>query len=54
VSSSSATRQLDVSIASDTAIYPTCDEQQRLFLPAEKSPEQTAIIRLWKKFKTGQ
>jgi putrescine transport system substrate-binding protein len=50
-----ATPLLDASIASDTAIYPTRDEQQRLFLPAEESPEQTrAITRLWQKFKTGQ
>jgi putrescine transport system substrate-binding protein len=46
---------LDASIASDTAIYPTHDEQQRLFLPAEESPEQTrTITRLWQKFMTGQ
>jgi putrescine transport system substrate-binding protein len=52
---SAATPLLDASIASDTAIYPTHDEQKRLFLPGEESPEQTrAITRLWQKFKTGQ
>jgi putrescine transport system substrate-binding protein len=52
---SAATPLLDASIASDTAIYPTSDQQQRLFVPLEPSPEQTrAITRIWQKFKTGQ
>jgi putrescine transport system substrate-binding protein len=52
---SAATPLLDASIASDTAIYPTPDQQQRLFVPLEPSPEQTrAITRIWQKFKTGQ
>jgi putrescine transport system substrate-binding protein len=46
---------LNASIASDTAIYPTPDEQQHLFVQAEDPPEQSrAITRLWQKFKTGQ
>lgn len=46
---------LNGSIASDTAIYPTPDEQQHLFVQAEDSPEQSrTITRLWQKFKTGQ
>ncbi|SRR6266404_1256821 len=46
---------LDPSIASDTAIYPTLESQQRLIMPVEYSQEQLrAITRLWQKFKTGQ
>jgi len=46
---------LDVSIISDTAIFPTRDQQQRLFVQTEDSPEQTrAITRIWQKFKTAQ
>lgn len=46
---------LDASIASDTAIYRTPDQQQRLFVQTEDPPEQSrAITRLWQKFKTGQ
>jgi len=46
---------LNASIASDTAIYPTPDEQQHLFVQAEDPPEQSrTITRLWQKFKTGQ
>ncbi len=50
-----STPLLDPSIASDTAIYPTAEQQQRVFLPTDYSPEQLrAITRLWQKFKTGQ
>jgi putrescine transport system substrate-binding protein len=50
-----STALLDPSIAGDTAIYPTPEEKQRLFLPREPTPEENrAIIRLWQKFKTGQ
>jgi putrescine transport system substrate-binding protein len=50
-----ATPLLDASIVSDTAIYPTRDEQQRLFPAAGTSPEQARLItRIWQKFKTGQ
>jgi putrescine transport system substrate-binding protein len=46
---------LNASIASDTAIYPSPDEQQHLFVQAEDPPEQSrTITRLWQKFKTGQ
>jgi putrescine transport system substrate-binding protein len=46
---------LNASIASDTAIYPTPDEQRRLFVQAEDPPGQSrAITRMWQKFKTGE
>jgi len=46
---------LDASIAADTIIYPTPDEQKRLFVQLDDSPEQSrAITRLWQKFKTAQ
>jgi len=52
---SAATPLLDASIASDTAVYPTPDQNQRLFVDMEPSPEQSrAITRIWQKFKTGQ
>jgi putrescine transport system substrate-binding protein len=52
---SAATPLLDTSIASDTAIYPTPDLQQRLFVPMQPSAEQArTITRIWQKFKTGQ
>jgi len=50
-----ATPLLDASIASSTVVYPTRDQQQRLFVQMEASSEQSrAITRLWQKFKTGQ
>jgi len=50
-----ATALLDPSTAADTIIYPTPDQQQRLFLQLEDSPEQVrAITRIWQKFKTAQ
>jgi putrescine transport system substrate-binding protein len=50
-----ATPLLDASIATDPAIYPRPDQQQRLVTQVEPSPEQArAITRLWQKFKTGQ
>jgi putrescine transport system substrate-binding protein len=52
---SAATQLLDASIASDTAVYPTADQNQRLFVSLEPSPEQArAITRIWQKFKTGE
>jgi putrescine transport system substrate-binding protein len=46
---------LDPSIVADTAVYPPPEQQQRLFVQMEDSPEQSrAITRLWQKFKTGQ
>lgn len=42
-------------IASDTAVYPTSDQQQRLIVQLEDSPEQArTITRIWQKFKTAQ
>jgi putrescine transport system substrate-binding protein len=50
-----ATPLLDASIASNTLIYPTRDEQNRLFLETETSSEQSrTITRIWQRFKTGQ
>jgi putrescine transport system substrate-binding protein len=50
-----ATPLLDASIAANTAIYPTQQEQQRLFSQAEVTSEQSrAITRIWQRFKTGQ
>jgi len=46
---------LDASIASDPVIFPPRDQQRRLFVETEDSPEQArAITRLWQKFKTAQ
>jgi putrescine transport system substrate-binding protein len=50
-----ATPLLNPSIVSDPAIFPPRDQQQRLFVETEDSPEQTrAITRIWQKFKTAQ
>jgi putrescine transport system substrate-binding protein len=50
-----ATPLLDASIGADTAIYPTSEQRQRLFLPPEETPELArAVTRLWQKFKTAQ
>ena len=52
---SAATPLLDASIVADPIVYPPRDQQQRLFVQAEDSPEQSrAITRLWQKFKTAQ
>jgi putrescine transport system substrate-binding protein len=52
---SAATALLDPSIASDAAIYPPPDQQKRLFVQMQDSPEQArAITRLWQRFKTAQ
>jgi putrescine transport system substrate-binding protein len=46
---------LDQSTVADTIIYPTPDQQQRLFMQLEDSPEQMrAITRIWQRFKTAQ
>lgn len=48
-----AARQVDG--RADPVIYPTPDQQQRLFVQLEDSPEQSrAITRMWQRFKTGQ
>jgi putrescine transport system substrate-binding protein len=53
--STAALLLLDPSMASDTAVYPTLDQQQRLIVQLEDQPEQArAITRIWQKFKTGQ
>jgi len=50
-----ATPLVNPSIAADTAVYPTRDEQARLFVQVVDTPEQSrAITRLWQRFKTGQ
>jgi putrescine transport system substrate-binding protein len=50
-----ATPLVNPSIADDAAVYPTRDEQARLFVQLVDTPEQTrAITRIWQKFKTGQ
>jgi putrescine transport system substrate-binding protein len=50
-----AAKYLDPVVATDPVIYPTAEEQQRLFPQTEDSPEiARAITRLWQKFKTGQ
>ena len=52
---SAASSLLDASIAADPIVYPPRDQQQRLFVQSEDSPEQSrAITRLWQKFKTAQ
>jgi putrescine transport system substrate-binding protein len=46
---------LDPSVVADTVVYPTRDQQQRLFVQTEDSPEQSrAITRIWQRFKTSQ
>jgi putrescine transport system substrate-binding protein len=53
--STAALLLLDPSMASDTAVYPTLDQQQQLIVQLEDPPEQArAITRIWQKFKTGQ
>ena len=50
-----ATPLVNASITADAAVYPSRDEQARLFVQVVDSPEQSrAITRIWQKFKTGQ
>jgi hypothetical protein len=36
-------------------VYPTADQQRRLFVQMDDSPEQSrAMTRIWQKFKTAQ
>jgi putrescine transport system substrate-binding protein len=52
---SAASSLIDASIVADPIVYPPRDQQQRLFVQSEDSPEQSrAITRLWQKFKTAQ
>jgi putrescine transport system substrate-binding protein len=46
---------LDASIAANSNVFPTRDEQQRLFVQMDDPPDQArAMTRIWQKFKTGQ
>jgi len=50
-----ATALLDQSTISDTTIYPTAEQQKRLFVQLEDPPEQArAITRIWQRFETAQ
>jgi putrescine transport system substrate-binding protein len=50
-----ATPLVDPAIAADPAVYPTPEQQQRLFLQTELTSEQVRVItRMWQRFKTGQ
>ncbi|MDB6084060.1 MAG: spermidine/putrescine transporter substrate-binding protein [Gammaproteobacteria bacterium] len=50
-----ATPLLDPSIVADATVYPPPEQQARLFVQAEDSPERSrTITRLWQKFKTAQ
>jgi putrescine transport system substrate-binding protein len=52
---SAATAMLDASIASNTFIYPTRDQQRRLSAQTAFSGEQSrTITRIWQRFRTGQ
>jgi putrescine transport system substrate-binding protein len=52
---SAALPLVDASIVADTAIYPTNDERNRLFVQMDASPELSrGIVRIWQKFKTAQ
>jgi putrescine transport system substrate-binding protein len=46
---------IDASIAADAGVYPPPDQQRRLFVQMDDSPEQSrAMTRIWQKFKTAQ
>jgi putrescine transport system substrate-binding protein len=50
-----ATPLLDASLAADASVYPPPEQQKKLFVQAEDSPEQSrAITRIWQRFKTAQ
>jgi putrescine transport system substrate-binding protein len=52
---SAATPLLDKEIVADAIVYPPPDQQRRLFVQVEDSPEQSrAITRIWQRFKTAQ
>lgn len=52
---SAATPLLDAPIASDPIIFPPPDQQERLFVQMDDSPEQSrAMTRIWQRFKTAQ
>lgn len=50
-----ATPLLDAALAADAMVYPSAEEQRRLFVQTEDSPQQSrAITRIWQRFKTAQ
>jgi putrescine transport system substrate-binding protein len=52
---SAASPLLDPAIAADATVYPPPDQQRRLFVQTEDSPEQSrAMTRIWQRFKTAQ
>ena len=52
---SAASPLLDREIVADATVYPPPDQQRRLFVQTEDSPEQSrAITRIWQRFKTAQ
>jgi len=52
---SAASPLLDQAIAADATVYPPPDQQRRLFVQMEDSPERSrAITRIWQRFKTAQ
>ena len=52
---SAAAALLDAATVSDPIVYPPTDQQGRLFVQLEDSPEQSRVLtRIWQKFKTAQ
>jgi putrescine transport system substrate-binding protein len=52
---SAASPLLDKEIVADATVYPPPEQQRRLFVQTEDSPEQSrAITRIWQRFKTAQ
>lgn len=50
-----ATPLLDAALAADAMVYPSAEEQRRLFVQTEDSPQRSrAITRIWQRFKTAQ
>ena len=46
---------MDASVASDTIVYPSPEQMQRVFVQSQDPPAQArAITRLWQRFKTAQ
>ena len=52
---SAASPLLDKTIVADATVYPPPDQQRKLFVQMEDSPERSrAITRIWQRFKTAQ
>ena len=52
---SAASPLLDKAIVADATVYPPPDQQRKLFVQMEDSPERSrAITRIWQRFKTAQ